>query len=542
MTARSPSAGIVIDAVARVAEPVSRRVDAPRGDSSTVPRQLALAEPRQATRTSTFPLAFSSALPANGANSRRPLATCRGAAAAAAARIHTETSPASRTSPHVTMPRTPRIRPLCITRRIMPTRSSASKVSWRHERRRQQPRRRCVVVWHPGVKEMSRIRIVCSTAFVVSALCLTGLFLGANAGASRFRPDPRAASIATSMRQLLRSSSLNSMVYGVWINGRPLATGALGSALTGVPATQNMHFRVGNVMESMDGTLFLRYVDQHKVSLNAPVSRWFPRLPHARQVTLRMLATNTSGYQDYVTTKSFEDAFAANPYRNYSTMAMIRLGTDLPLLFTPGKSWAFSDTNYLLLGLILGKIAHKPLATAIQQQIFRPLGMTQTGMPRNANASMPAPVMHAYTTERGPYEDSTFWTPSPFATNGSVYSTVTDLGRWGKALGTGSLLSQASHKLQLGPSTVGLGPLKPNKYYGYGEIVTNRWIITNPQVYGYNGDVSYFPNQKIAVVVFCTYGPKSVLSKQNGTAALLRIAHILTPNSIPAISSGGRVS
>jgi D-alanyl-D-alanine carboxypeptidase len=344
------------------------------------------------------------------------------------------------------------------------------------------------------------------------------------------------------MRQLFRGSSLNSMVYGVWVNGRPLATGALGSALTGVPATQNMHFRVGNVMESMDGTLLLRYVDQRKVSLNAPVSRWFPGLSHARQVTLRMLATNTSGYQDYVTTKSFEDAFAANPYRHYSAMAMIRLGTDLPLLFPPGKSWAFSDTNYLLLGMILGKIAHKPLATALQQQLFGPLGMTQTGMPGNANANMPAPVMHAYTTERGPYEDSTFWTPSPFATNGSVYSTLPDLGTWARALGTGSRLSLASHRLQLGPSTVGLGPLKPNKYYGYGEIITNRWIITNPQVYGYNGDVSYYPNKKIAVVVFCTYGPNSVLSQQNGTAALLRIARILTPNSIPAISSGGRVS
>ncbi len=344
------------------------------------------------------------------------------------------------------------------------------------------------------------------------------------------------------MGQLFRGSSLNSMVYGVWIGGRRVITGALGSAVTGVPATQNMHFRVGNVMESMDGTLLLRYVDQHRVSLDAPVSRWLPGLGHARQVTLRMLATNTSGYQDYVTTTQFEDAFAANPFRRYPPMAMIRLGTDLPLLFTPGKSWAFSDTNYLLLGVILEKIGRKPLATSLQQQIFGPLGMTQTKMPSNGNAYMPPPVMHAYTSERGPYEDSTFWTPSPFATNGSVYSTLSDMTRWATALGTGSRLSKVSHKLQLGPSTVGVGPLRPDKYYAYGEVVSNRWIISNPQIYGYNGDVSYFPNKRIAVVVFCTYGPKSVLSKQDGTAALLRIARILTPGSIPTISSGGRVA
>jgi CubicO group peptidase (beta-lactamase class C family) len=123
---------------------------------------------------------------------------------------------------------------------------------------------------------LSRIRIACCAALAVGALTLTGVLAGASAGASRSRPDPRAGKIANSMRQLFRGSSLNSMVYGVWINGRPLVTGAIGSALTGVPATQDMHFRVGNVTESMDGTLLLRYVDQRKVSLNAPVSKWFP--------------------------------------------------------------------------------------------------------------------------------------------------------------------------------------------------------------------------------------------------------------------------
>ena len=401
---------------------------------------------------------------------------------------------------------------------------------------------------HPGSSPsraeagLSRIRIACCAALVAGALTLTQVPAGASFAVSRPRPDPRAAKIAGSMRQLFRASALNSMVYGVWINGRPLVTGALGSALTGVPATQNMHFRTGNVTESMDATLLLRFADQRKVRLDAPVSRWFPGLRHSRQVTLRMLATNTSGYQDYVTTKSFMKAFAANPYRPYSPLALIRLGTGLPLLFTPGKSWAFSDTNYLLLGEILAKIGRRPLAASLEQQLFRPLGMTQTRMPANGNAYMPPPVMHAYTSERGPYEDSTFWTPSVFATNGSVYSTLADLAKWGTALGTGSRLSRASHRLQIGPSTVGLGPLKPNKYYAYGEIVSNRWIVVNPQVYGYNGDVSYFPRKKIAVVVFATYGPKSVLSEQNGTAALKRIARMLTPGSVPAISSGGRVA
>lgn len=192
---------------------------------------------------------------------------------------------------------------------------------------------------------MSRIRIACRAALVGGAVSLTVLLAGACAGADRARPDPRAKKIAKSMQRLFRSSSLNSMVYGVWINGRPLVTGAFGSALTGVPATQNMHFRVGNVTESMDATLLLRYVDQRKVSLAAPVSRWFPGLAHARQVTLGMLATNTSGYRDDVTTRAFIDAFRANPYRPYSTIAMIRLGTDLPVFCTYGPKSVLSEQN-----------------------------------------------------------------------------------------------------------------------------------------------------------------------------------------------------
>lgn len=342
------------------------------------------------------------------------------------------------------------------------------------------------------------------------------------------------------MRQLFRSGALNSMVFGVWVDGRPLVTGALGSALQGVPATRDMHFRIGNVAESMTTTLLLQYVEQRKVSLSAPVSAWFPGLARARLVTLRMLATSTSGYGDYVTSAPFERAFAANPFRHFSTMALIRLGTSLPPLFAPGKNWAFSDTNFLLLGAILQKIAHRPLAAVLEQRIFAPLALSQTAM--RSGAYIPPPVMHSYTRERGPYEDASFWTPSWVSLNGAVTSTLFDMSRWAAALGTGSLVSRASRRLQLGPGNVGLGPLTAAKYYGMGAAVTKHWVVTDPQVDGYTGTVNYFPPQKIAVVVFSTLGPTSVPSRQYGIAALLRIARILTPRSVPELSAQGRVA
>ena len=233
-------------------------------------------------------------------------------------------------------------------------------------------------------------------------------------------------------------------------------------------------------------------------------------------------------------------AFAANPFQQFSTMALIRLGTSLPPAFAPGKNWAFSDTNFLLLGAILQKIAQRPLATVLRERIFGPLGLRQTAM--RPNAYIPPPVMHSYTRERGPYEDSTFWTPSWIALNGASTSTLFDMGKWAAALGTGSLLSRASSALQLGPGNVGLGPLTPTKYYGMGAAVSKRWVVTDPQDDGYTGTVNYFRPQKIAVVVFSTLGLRSVPSTQYGIAALLRIARILTPRSVPQLSAAGRVA
>jgi D-alanyl-D-alanine carboxypeptidase len=340
------------------------------------------------------------------------------------------------------------------------------------------------------------------------------------------------------MKQLRRSSDLNSMVFGVWSDGRPLITGALGRALPDVPATRDMHFRIGNVTEAFTTTLLLQLVDEGKVKLSAHVSKWFPRLPHAGQITLRMLAGSTSGYADYVTNDSFVNAFEADPFRQFDALSLIRLGTGLPVVFAPGKSWAFSDTNFLLLGAILQKITHQPLRLALKQRILGPLGLSQTLMPTSAN--IPPPVMHAYSPERGIYEDATFWSPSSASLNASMISTLSDMGKWASVLGSGSLLSRSSRRLQVGPASVGLGPLTRNFYYGLGVIITNHWIVTNPQFIGYNGTVSYFPRKKLSVVVFTTIGRMGDIAIQYSTEALIRIARILTPSSVPLLRSRPR--
>jgi D-alanyl-D-alanine carboxypeptidase len=344
---------------------------------------------------------------------------------------------------------------------------------------------------------------------------------------------PSGKKITRTVRALMDRYPLRSTVFGVWINGRRVASGALGESQPGVSATRADHFRIGNVTESFMTTLLLRLVDQGRVRLEDPLSRWFPRLPGADQVTVGMLARSVSGYSDFVTTPRFERASAANPFRRWRVRELIRIAFTRPPLFAPGTSWAFSDTNFVLLGEILRRVGGMPVERLLRRQILSRLGLRQTEM--RLDSDIPAPVMHGYTRERDRYEDSTNWSPSwaPYA--GNMISTLGDMGRWARALGTGSLLSPQSYALQIGPQNVGLGPLTASMYYAMGVGVVNAWIVANPQVSGYNGVVSYLPAKRTAVVVFVTQGPKGKPLVAYASAIYNRLGAMLAPEQRPSL-------
>jgi D-alanyl-D-alanine carboxypeptidase len=344
---------------------------------------------------------------------------------------------------------------------------------------------------------------------------------------------PTGGRVAQAVRVLMHRYPLRSVLYGVWINGRPLVVGAVGESQPGVAASTADHFRIGNTTESLTTTLLLQLVDERRVRLSDPLSKWFPKLPHARQVTLGMLARSITGYADYVTTNRFAGLFYANPFRSWGVSELLRLGFSRPSLFAPGTSWAFSDTNFVLLGEVLRRVGGESVDRLLRQNILNRLGLHHTAM--RSNSYIPAPVMHAYSRNRGRYEESTTWSPSWARYTGNMTSTVADMGRWARALGTGSLLSPRSHALQAGPQNVDLGPLTAERYYGMGVGVTHGWIVTNPQLLGYNGVVSYLPSKKIAVVVFTTQGLRGKPSVAYASAVYNRIGALLAPNRPPGL-------
>ncbi|MEU5219629.1 serine hydrolase domain-containing protein [Streptomyces sp. NPDC020807] len=332
---------------------------------------------------------------------------------------------------------------------------------------------------------------------------------------------------------------LKSVILRVTVDGRELVTAALGDSMTGVPADPAMHFRNGNIAISYMGAALLRLVDQGRVDLDAPVARWLPDLPQGERITLRMLAASTTGLADYVRLPGFQKAVAADPFRQWTAKEVVGLSTREKRWYRPGTNWNYSHANFVLLGAALEKITGTRLDRLLRQEVTGPLGLRET---RNAfTPDIPAPVLHAFTTDRGTYEESTFWNPSWTTAPGAVQTTdICDLARSAAGIGSGELLSPASYRQFLDPGTVGLGHATRDcpatvciaqtrkTHYGLGVLVLGDWVAQHPLFFGYSASQAYLPSERLAIAVSTTRDPAAA----DGHSAHLiaqRIAAALAP-------------
>jgi D-alanyl-D-alanine carboxypeptidase len=344
------------------------------------------------------------------------------------------------------------------------------------------------------------------------------------------RGSSQATEILDAVREVKDDNPITGLVFGVWTKGKEVISGALGEALPGVPATRRDHFRVGNVCEAMLTTRLLQLVDEKKLSLDDKLSEWFPDFPDADEVTLEMLARSTSGYGDFVTSDEFNTAFEDDPFRQWTPEELLDIAAGLPPVFAPGTDWAFSDTNFVLLGQVLEQV-DGPVSDQYQQAIYNELGLTDTRV--TPTAEMLSPVLHSYSAERGANEDATFWSPSWVPNAGDMSSNVTDMRKWATALGEGTVLTKKSHDEQVSDALAGVGPFTEDLYYAMGFVSAEGWLLNNPQIDGYTGVVAYLPSQKTAVVVSATFGPEAPPGFHYAALVFNRIAEIVSPDNLP---------
>ena len=350
-----------------------------------------------------------------------------------------------------------------------------------------------------------------------------------------------AGEVVAATKRAMEKYHLKAALVRVTEGTEEVATVAMGESMTDVPATPEMHFRNGAVAISYLGTVLLQLVDEGTVGLDDTIDRWLPDALASEKVTLRMLINCTSGYPDYVAQKSFVDALYKDPFRAWTTEEQLSYVADKPLLYEPGTNWSYAHTNFVRLGEALSAITDKPVEELIRERIVEPLGME--GTQSHQTAVIPEPVLHAFTKERGTYEESTFWDPSWTLAKGSVMITdIHDLATSALAIGTGKLVSEKSHKEQVGPALVGLGgPTKkcPENvcakqtsgfHYGIGTFIVGGWVLQNPSFYGWGALQAYLPEKDLARAASATLDEEAEVGLNGGQMVFNEIAAELAPD------------
>ena len=240
-------------------------------------------------------------------------------------------------------------------------------------------------------------------------------------------------------------------------------------------------FRIGSLTKTFVAALVLQLASERRLSLDDPVERYLPgRVPGSAAITVRELLQHTSGLPDFDSLPAVRQPYLAGDlgYR-WAPQALIDLATTQPPLFAPGSAFAYSNTNYLVAGLIVEAVTHRPLGDVLRDRIFRPLGLRHTAFA--LTGANPRPDAHGYFGS--PRIDVTVLTPYSWAA-GAIVSTAGDVAGFYRALLAGDVVSRPLLHAML--TTVrDTHPDVPGQRYGLGIV---RFPTRCGAAWGHNGD------------------------------------------------------
>jgi D-alanyl-D-alanine carboxypeptidase len=215
------------------------------------------------------------------------------------------------------------------------------------------------------------------------------------------------------------------------------------------PMRPGLHFRAGSLTKSLVATVVLQLVAEGRLSLSDTLERWLPgTLPYGDQVTIHQLLNHTSGVpHNWATVERTLYGSRQGRFRNWSPQALVALVADQPPGFPPGTAWSYSNTGYILLGLIVETATGNTLARELDRCILGPLGLRDTLLPGNS-PGIPSPTSRGYSLPLGPQGevitgpllDFTDQNPSWAWAAGALVSTLEDLVGFFRALLGGRLL------------------------------------------------------------------------------------------------------
>ncbi|MEU4690641.1 serine hydrolase domain-containing protein [Actinoplanes sp. NPDC023714] len=263
--------------------------------------------------------------------------------------------------------------------------------------------------------------------------------------------------------------------------------GSSGVARLGHPArpVPGGRFRVGSITKTFVATVILQLAGEGRLRLDDTLQQWLPgAVPGGAGITIRHLLQHTSGLFDYTEAlfTSVEDVLAAR-YRTFRPEELVALAAARPPLFAPGTSWSYSNTNYILLGMIVRRATGRPYAKEVDRRILAPLRLHGTEVP-GTDITIDGPHAHGYEgIERDgaivPL-DFTDLNPSMAGSAGEIVSTTADLNRFYRSLLGGRLLRRPQLAAMLA---------NPAGELGYGLGIYQQPLPGGPTLWGHSGGI-----------------------------------------------------
>ncbi|CAH0142619.1 serine hydrolase domain-containing protein [Rhodococcoides fascians] len=327
----------------------------------------------------------------------------------------------------------------------------------------------------------------------------------------------------------VKKAGLPGALVGIWGPGGSYV-GARGVAdtATKAPMEPGFYSRIGSVTKTFTVTALLQLVDQGKIGLDDPIAKYVGGVTEGGRITLRQLAGMRSGLDPYTSNEQFVTDVLSNPEQSLTPEQLLAYTAGHPLHVEPGTDVEYSNTNLILLGMVIEKVTGRPLADVIGTGILTPLKLTHTVFP-TAN-EFPEPHARGYTEQTldGATADATDWNPSWGWAAGAMISTLDDLRVWVPALAKGDLLAPGTQHQRL--ETHSLDPQDPMSGYGLGLFNVHGWIGHNGSLPGYKTVAVYLPEKDTTLVVFVNTdidGPSDLVS-----ALMTPITEILSPENV----------
>ncbi|MBL1117865.1 beta-lactamase family protein [Streptomyces sp. 110] len=272
-------------------------------------------------------------------------------------------------------------------------------------------------------------------------------------------------------------------------HGSTVLTSGVANVKSHAPIRRDSRFRIGSMTKPFVATVVLQLVGERRVALDAPVERYLPGVIRGhgndgRIITVRQLLQHTSGIPDYLAHLTPREILK-DPLAHHDTRDLVNIALAHPPTFEPGTDWRYSNTDYLLAGLLIERVTGHTYGEEIHRRVITPLGLHETYVPGDT-PTIPGPHPRGYVRpgENAPLRDITAINPSVAGAGGGMISSGTDLNRFLDALVRGKLLRPAQQRQMMTTRPTG----NPDgRAYGLG--LESRPLPRGGLYWGHGGDM-----------------------------------------------------